>query len=129
MATNASIGYGSKYSIKDKGSTFTDLGEVVNIEGGSDDTDRSDVTHRQSPNRRREFIGGLIEGGEITVELNFAPNDSTHQLLVAEQTAGTPSEHKVTFPDGVTLTVEAIVTSVSWNAPVDEIGRASCREG
>src|SRR5690625_5864085 len=78
------------------------------------------VTNMQSPNRRREFIGGLIEGGEITVELNFAPNDSTHQLLVAEQTAGTPSEHKVTFPDGVTLTVEAIVTSVSWNAPVDD---------
>src|SRR5690625_7740169 len=113
MAKNASIGHGSKYSIKHNGSTFTALGEVVNIEGGSDDTDLIDVTHMQSPNRRREFIGGLIECGEITVELNFAPKVSTHQRLVAEQTAETTSEHKGTFADGVTQTFDAIVTVVS----------------
>src|SRR5690625_5827761 len=103
MATNASIGYGSKYSIKDNGSTFTDLGEVVNIEGGSDDTDLIDVTHMQSPNRRREFIGGLIEGGEITAELTIEPNDSKRQLLIAEQTARTPSKHILTLPADLTL--------------------------
>lgn len=121
MATNASIGYGSKYAIYDDDTAeFVELGEVVSIEGGSDDTDLVDVTHMQSPDRRREYIGGLIDGGEITVELNFVANDFTHKLLREQQIAGTPSEHKVTFPRGETLTVEAIVTSVSWNDPIDD---------
>ena len=124
MATNAGIGYGTTYEIWDPDIStpaLVTLGEVKNVDLGSDETDLIDVTHNASPDRRREFIAGLIDGGEASVELNFVPNSTTDALLRARQTAGDTQQHKVTFPDGSSVTFDAIVRSVGRAVPVDDV--------
>lgn len=123
MATSADIGHGTTYEIWDPAlgtPAFVALGEVVNIDIGGDEADLIDVTHMDSPNNRREFIGGLIDGTESSIELNFVPNSATHQLLLARLTAADTQQHKITFPNAVTVTFDAIVRSVGSTVPVGD---------
>lgn len=122
MATSADIGSTTTYEIHDPdvSPNYVVLGEVVSIDLGGDESDLIDVTHMASPDNRREFIGGLIDGGEISVELNFVPNNATHQLLRARLTAGDTQNHRITFPGGETVTVGCIVRSISATVPVGD---------
>lgn len=121
MATSANIGHGLTYEIWDPDlgtPALVTLGEVTDVDLGGDESDLIDVTHTASPGNRREYIGGLIDGGEITVELNFVPGNATHTLLRARLTARDTQQHQITFPDGDVLTVNAIVRNISRTAPV-----------
>lgn len=123
MATQATIGLGTVYEIFDAEGSPNDyivLGEVTNIDLGSDESDLIDATHSASPNSRREYVGGLIDGGEASVDLNFVPGSATHALLRARQEARTASSHRITFPDGDVVTFDAIVRSISRTVAMDD---------
>lgn len=125
MATNASLGIGTTYAVYDTSvspEAYTDLGEVTNIDLGTDEIELIDVTHMDSPNNTREYIAGLKDGGEVTLTLNYDPSNATDVLLRDLQTAGTTVNHRVTFNDGspaTTLTYPAIVRSIGRQVPVD----------
>jgi hypothetical protein len=128
MTTQAVIGYGAAYAIYDTSvspDAYTTLGEVTNIDLGSDDVDQIDATHMSSPNRRREYIPGLIDGGEMTVEMNFVPSSATDVLIRGHMEAGTVANHRVRFPtySGGTaqqIIVAASIVSYSRGAPLDD---------
>lgn len=63
--------------------TLTELVEVVMFALPSDTAERVETTHLKSPNRRREYTVGMIDGGEIEVTLNFRPGSDTDQLIEA----------------------------------------------
>jgi len=126
--TEAAIGYATIYEIFDttvSPDAYTVLGEVTNIEPASDSIDQEDVTHMASPNRRREFIAGLIDGGEATVEFNFVPGSATDILLRAHMAAGTVANHRITFPAAPStptvrhrLVVPCFITAYNRSAPL-----------
>lgn len=78
--TEAQIGYGTLLEYSDGGSpeTFTALAEVTDITGPGMSRELPDATHMKSPGGWREFLGGLKDAGEITVECNHLPNNETH---------------------------------------------------
>lgn len=117
--TEAIIGYNSKYSIF-SGGIWADVAEVFNITPGEATTDRIDATHMQSPGRRREYISGLIDSGEASFELNWLPSSPTDVLLRGLMTAGSVANHRITFPNGVTVEFEAAVTGFSKAIPIDD---------
>lgn len=120
--SEAMIGYSSKYEISngDSPETFFEVGEVFNITPGEEATDRIDVTHYQSPDRRREFIAGLIDPGEATFEINWVPGDETDEFIRDLRTSGETRTHRITFPNGVTVSYDAIILSYSKAIPLDD---------
>lgn len=121
--TEAKIGYGSTYEIWDTSLTtpaFVKVAEVINITPGEATADRVDATHMQSPNRRREYISGLIDNGEASFEINWVPGSDTDELIRRLFTSGDIVDHRITFPGGVTLTYEASIIGFSKVIPIDD---------
>ncbi len=120
--SDARIGYDSSYHISngDSPETFEEIGEVFNITPGEESTDRVDVTHYKSPDRRREFIAGLIDPGEASFEINWIPGNETDEFIRDLRTSGETRTHKIRFPNGVTVSFDAIVLSYSKAIPLDD---------
>ena len=114
-ASQAMIGYGSKFYIESANSPgdspphYNEIAEVFNITPPNEQTDDVDVTHNQSPNRRREFIPGLIDAGECSFEMNFVPGSASDMILLDLKTAGTVVNCKVLFPNAATWEFLAFV--------------------
>lgn len=86
----ASIGWGGEVFISTD-ATIANLEELVQVVSfglPSNETDRVETTHLKSPNRRREYTSGLVDGGEVSVTLNFRPGSDTDLLLTAAQLEG-----------------------------------------
>ena len=99
--TNARIGWGGKVYLGTDATegTLTELAEVVEVTFPSDETDEVEATHLQSPGRRKEFIPGLIDGGEVTVTMNYDPGSATDLLLAGALEVGTTRSVRLVVPD------------------------------
>ncbi|MDH0116755.1 phage tail protein [Rhizobium pusense] len=124
--TDARIGYGTIYEIWDKSlgvPAFVEVAEVINVTPGEATADRVDATHMQSPNRRREYISGLIDNGEASFEINWVPGSDTDVLLRELFESGESVNHRITFPGAaprVTVTYEASIIGFSKAIPIDD---------
>jgi hypothetical protein len=101
MATDARIGWGGKLYVSTDNTegALTLLEEVRSVTFPQDEADEHEVTHLNSPGRRKEFIQGLIDGGEITATLNYDPGDATDLLLTAAKDTGTTRKVRIVVPD------------------------------
>ncbi len=122
MATEAAIGYGTTIEVETAAGsdTFTELGEITSVTPPEDTVDQIDVTHMGSPGRRREYISGLIDGGEGSFDLNWVPGAATHDFIVAWQAAGDTRDLRITYPNNARETFPAFPTGFSRTAPVDD---------
>jgi predicted secreted protein len=121
MATSARIGYGTLFKIGN-GATpevFTTVGEVTSITPPGMSRDAIDATHEESPDGWREFIGGLKDGGEVSLELNYVPGSATTILLNAEIEAA-PGNKQIVFPGGEIFSFRALCTNFEPEAPLDD---------
>lgn len=120
--SDAILGYGITYEISTTtgGSIYTALGEVSDIELPSDEVEEVDVTHYGSPDRTREFIAGLINTGEASFTINWIPSSATDILLRALRISGETRNHKITFPNGATVTYPAFIKGYAPSAPIDD---------
>jgi len=98
-----SIGWGAEAKLGNGASpeVMVTLANVFNLGLPNPQTDDVDVTHYKSPNREREYIAGLIENGEITVEMNYVPGSATDLLLSAAKTAGDKRTFEIIVPSTV----------------------------
>lgn len=60
---------------------FVSIMGIKNITGPGISRDTVDVTDMNSPNGYREFIGSLVDGGEVSFEANFLPLDDTQNQV------------------------------------------------
>jgi predicted secreted protein len=124
--TDARIGYGTIYEIFDPTLTtpaFVELAEIINVTPGEATADRIDATHMQSPNRRREYISGLIDNGEASFEVNWVPGSDTDVMIRELFESGEIRQHRITFPGPaprVTVTYEASIIGFSKAIPIDD---------
>lgn len=130
MATGARIGYGTLFKSGNGASpeVFATLAEVTNITPPAISRDTSDASHEESPGAWREFIAGLKDGGEISLELNFVPGNSASLALMNEFDLDGPQATKnrqVVFPDGSYFAFAAILTAFEPDAPIDDKMTAS----
>ena len=123
MTTQAAIGYTSIFELWDASASppeFVTLGEVTSISPPQFTSDTIDVTHMQSPGRKREYILGLISPGEASIEMNFVPGSASDELLRAVQTSGVATPAIITYPNGVTWSFDALVSGYEVSVPVDD---------
>jgi Lambda phage tail tube protein, TTP len=116
--SNAMIGHGILVRMRPVAGAWTTLSEVFNAAPPSDSDDLVDVTHYQSPSRRREFISGLIDGGEVSFEMNHVPGSATDLFMIAA--SGSEREIEITYPNGVKLTFGGIRQGYEVSSPVDD---------
>ena len=100
MTTTAQIGLGAEFWLGNATNVLTKLGEILTVTPPNSQTAEIEATHMGSPNRRREWIAGLIEDGDGTFEMNYTPNSATDILIRAAQTAGLPTTYKIVIPNG-----------------------------
>lgn len=125
MATNAGIGYGVLFGIEnnDSPSDYDVVGEQTNITPPGISVDAIDATHMQSPNAYREFIPGLIDGGEVAIEINYVPTSAgvTTFLNHLRQVKAC----RILFPNGARFLFDALLTGFEPEAPIDDKMMAS----
>jgi predicted secreted protein len=130
-ASNAILGFGSSFSIENENSPneYTELDEILSIDPPTAAVDQIDVTHMQSPNRRREFISGLIDGGEVAFEMNYIPGSASdsrlNELLDLPVGVSRRRNCKIVFPNHVVHTFDAELTEYKPSVPFDDKMTAS----
>lgn len=118
--TNAKHALGTQLQMSDGASppVFTTIASIVSITGPSISADTIDVTNMDSPGGWKEFIAGLIEGGEIGVEA-FLVADASQLAQFAQATEDTPANrfktYRIVFPDD-TDSKTATVSTTTWTA-------------
>lgn len=119
------LGFGSKFQTGDGSSpeTFTDLALVSSITPPGMSRDSIDVSHMQSPDAWRDFIAGLKDAGEVTLELNFKPGSAGFLALMTEMSLSSDNATKsrrIVFPDTSRFDFEAFLTNIEPEAPHDD---------
>lgn len=124
--SQAQLGYGSRVEIEsdDSPGQYAELAEVTNITPPSMVVDQIDVTHMQSPNRRREFISGMIDGGELSFDMNFIPgstsDDRLFELLNLPVSESRRRNLRLSFPNGLTWSFAGELTGYEPTVPTDD---------
>lgn len=97
------------------------VGQVSNITGPGLSLDTIEVTAHDSPSAFREFVAGLGDAGEVTVEMFFDPDNTGQASLRTDLTSRTSTSYSVTFPDPTpqVWTFTGFVTAFEPSAPVD----------
>lgn len=97
------------------------IAELTSIGGPTLSADTLDATSHDSADGYREFLQGLRDGGEISIEGNFIPDNAGQDALYDDFNDGSVDEYTITFPDSIAVwTFDAIVTAFETNAPFDE---------
>lgn len=117
--TAATIGYGTTLAIGD-GATptevFTTVAEVTDLSPPSPSRDVVEATHYGSPGGYKEFISGLRDPGEASVQTNYT--DAGYTALRTLFDSNVRRNLKISFPNGAKLTFLALSTSVEQTAPI-----------
>jgi hypothetical protein len=133
MASKATIAKTVKLQRGDAATpeVFTTIAEVTNVNGPPETAPQVDVTSFDSD--AKEFRAGLVDGGEVSFDMNFVGEDSQQQGLRTDLRAGTVRNFKVIIPDRVlaancsTCAFSAVVTNLSGpESAVDAVIKQSC---
>lgn len=121
-ASAATTGIGIKFGMKSTPSatTYTDLAEVFDITPPQEMDDEIEVTHYQSPDGFKEFIGGLTDPGECTLSLNYVPGSATETLILSTKATRKARGVRLTWPNGWTWTFDLLVRSFQPTAPLND---------
>lgn len=126
--TDALIGAGATFGRGDGASPegFTSIAEVTSIGGPALGLGSVEATHLTSPNKWKEYIPGMLEGGEVTLELNFLPGNATQSDtsggLLNDMRTRAINNYQIAFPDSPSTQwiVPAFVTAFEPTTPVGD---------
>lgn len=113
--------FGTQFKRGDGGGpeVFTAVANVTKITPPAIKRETLDVTAHDSPNAWMEFLGGLKDGGEVSIEVNYNPG--LHDAMLADLDDDEPRNYQIVFPDALSTTWDfaAILTSYAPDAAPD----------
>lgn len=121
--TDAVIGYGAELWLDNASGVLTQLGEITAVTLPNPQVEEVEATHFGSPNRRREYISGLVEDGEGTFEMNYIPGSTTDALIRAAIADGVGRSYRIIVPDTSgrwQIDGECIVRGYERLVPIDD---------
>jgi predicted secreted protein len=102
---------------------FTTIANVTNISGPSRSRETIDVTAHDSPEQWMEFIGGLKDGGEVSLDINYDPGQLTHDLD-DDFDDSLPRNYKIIIlpdtEDEHTWSISGVMTALEDEFPYDD---------
>ena len=127
--TDAVAAYGTLIKFGDGGDpeSFTAVAEISNISGPGFSMDTAEVTHHESIGAFKEFVGTLLDGGEVTLEGNWLPANATQGLnasgsLMYAYMNRTVDNYQIVWPDSGSTewTFAALVTNIEPGSDVSD---------
>lgn len=97
---------------------FTPIANVTSFSGPSMEREAYDVTTQDQSNNFRTFIGGLVDGGEVEVEVNYDPDK--HDVFVEDFSNPEPINYEMESPVGEVWAFSAVLTGFEREMPLDE---------
>lgn len=104
------------------------LGGLTNIPPPPFSRDSVDVTNQSSPDMTKEYIPGLIDPGEISMELNWEPGNATDVVLLAMLGENAPRVFEQAYSQVTPAricTFNAFLTNYEPGVPIDDRMTAS----
>lgn len=124
MTTNAMIGIGIIFQVNTGASpdTWQTLAEVFELSPPNAQVDDIDATHYASPDRTREFISGLTDLGEMTVNMNYIPGSESDNYILAWRQSGANRLCRIVYPTSPNLqdTFQAYPKGYEPALPLDD---------
>lgn len=119
-------GFGTQFQ-RGNGATptevFTTIANVTNIGGPERTRETIDMTAHDSPDGYMEFVGGLKDGGTVSLDINYDPTESTHDLDDDFEDVD-PRNYQIVIlpgtPDEHTWAFAGILTQLSDEFPYDD---------
>ncbi len=96
--SEAQIGWGSEFHLDNAARVLTEIGEVTGLPFAEETADDVEKTHFKSPGRRKEYMPGMIEPGDATLEINWLPGSGTDLLIAAAHRDGKVRAYKTLVP-------------------------------
>ncbi|GAA1015899.1 hypothetical protein Aple_010750 [Acrocarpospora pleiomorpha] len=116
-------GYGCQLQRSDMGSpaTFTTIAAVTNIGGPEIERETYESTAHDTPDAYREYIAGLKDGGEVSIELRYNPNE--HDSLLEDLDDTEARDYQLVWPQitGAMWSFKAWLTGFSPEGPHDDL--------
>lgn len=114
--SDGSHGHGASFTIG-----ATTVANIIAITGPDQTKDPIDISTMDSTSKFREFIGGMLDAGEITFEINYdgsaaGTTDALNTLYVATAT----ETMTVTFPDTSLWAAVGFITALGHAVPFDD---------
>lgn len=100
--TAAKTGWGGEFHFDNNSNVLTEWVEVKSFTLPNGETEKVDATHLKSPNRRREFISGMIDDGDLTIVLNYVPGSTTDVNIMQAFTEGDARDYMAVVPRATT---------------------------
>lgn len=118
--------FGSKLQYHN-GAIYVDVAQVTNISGPSVSRDSIETTHHTSSGGFREYIPGLKDAGEVSIDILWTNTDTTHAALYNQINGGQTGngQYKIVFSDSAAFTFVGHVTGFEATAPIDDSLTAS----
>ncbi|MDT0305062.1 phage tail tube protein [Streptomonospora wellingtoniae] len=110
-------GFGTELRRDDGAGTFAPIGNVGNFGGPNSERETYDVTAHDSASNFREFIGGLVDGGEVSVEVHYDP--AKHDTLYGDFKNPDPVSYEMESPEGEVWAFDAVLNGWEREMPVD----------
>lgn len=115
-----------------KGTTFklgnTAIGSLKSIGGIALSADTIDVTTLDNEDGYKEFIGGMKDGGEVSLDGFFDAGDEGQKALYTAFESGSVKEATITFPAELKCSwqLNGVVTAYETSADLSDAVTFSC---
>ena len=120
--TDALSSFGTIVHIDLAGGGLVPIAMLRDITGPSLSLGTEEVTPQDATGAWRQFVPTLLDGGEVTFQLDFIPTENTHDAvegLVKDMTDRTLRDFKIAFPEGTDWSFAAYVTGFTPGTPVE----------
>lgn len=101
---------------------FVEIAKVTNISPPNDSVDDVEATHMKSPGRTKEFVAGLRDPGEMSLDLNHIPGSDTDTFIIDWRTSGETRSCRIVYPDDYDVDADTFPAYVRSYAPTMSVG-------
>lgn len=101
---------------------WTTIANIITITGADQTKDPIDISTMDSTSKFREFIGGMLDAGEATCELNYdgSATGTANDLHTLYVSTNTDLRWQITFPDTSSWSSIGFVTALGHAVPFDD---------
>ncbi|THV27942.1 phage tail tube protein [Glycomyces paridis] len=117
--------FGTLFQREVTAGVFETIANLTDINAPERTREALEVTNHGSPDQHRQFIKGLMDGGEADCTLNYDPGEATQVALRSDFEEKDFRKYRLVFLPGdvdeETWTVSAMITKLGVAAPHDNI--------
>ncbi len=107
--------FGTKF-YKTSGTSSTAISYLTDLKGPKQSADDIDITDHDDSDGHREFVPGLVDAGEVELEMSWSPAN----IAVIHALWRTTASFKAVFPDSSSWAFDGYLKGLDGEAPFED---------